>query len=262
MALFLDGRFLVQLLLASLGERFPARRHIQKHLTILWRASAARERTAFFNMAEIFRDLFSCGPLQISKVAAASTIPVTSAVAQAKIRKSFRILVIAAPRVPGHRLCACRNPAGHQIKMEIPPAPCKTPDGRFGSRSGTPASRRPAASFCDRFGGVPLLAVETDGGEDRKARHHGHDRSLPPAQSNSGADQKKAEQRPARIDDPLGLEHGARGPTPARWQFRPRQLAAGECSSYRIKGAYRDKSRGYRTRRVGRRCGGDHGYFL
>lgn len=58
MALFLDGRFLVQLLLASLGERFPARRHIQKHLTILWRASAARERTAFFNMAKIFRDLF------------------------------------------------------------------------------------------------------------------------------------------------------------------------------------------------------------
>jgi hypothetical protein len=58
MALFLDGRFLVQLLLASLGERFPGRRHIQNHLTILWRASAAREGTAFFNMAEIFRDLF------------------------------------------------------------------------------------------------------------------------------------------------------------------------------------------------------------
>src|SRR6476619_1374567 len=69
---------------------------------------------------------------------------------------------------------------------------------------------RPAAAFRDRFGGVPLLAVETDGGEDRKTRHHGHDRSLPPAQSNSGADQKKAEQRPARIDHPLGLEHGAR----------------------------------------------------
>jgi hypothetical protein len=61
MALFLDGRFLVQLLLASLGERFPGRRHIQDHLTILWRASAAREGTAFFNMAEIFRDLFHVG---------------------------------------------------------------------------------------------------------------------------------------------------------------------------------------------------------
>jgi hypothetical protein len=35
--------------------------------------------------------------LQISNVAAASTIPVTSAVAQAKTRKSFRILVIDAP---------------------------------------------------------------------------------------------------------------------------------------------------------------------
>src|SRR6478672_2391953 len=105
MALFLDGRFLVQLLLARLGERFPGRRHIQKHFTILWRASAARERTAFFNMAEIFSDLFSCRLLQISKVAAASTIPVTSAVAQAKIRKSFRILVIAAPRVLG-TVCA------------------------------------------------------------------------------------------------------------------------------------------------------------
>ena len=58
MALFLDGRFLVQLLLASLGERFPGRRHIQKHLTILRRTSVARERTAFLNMAEIFRDLF------------------------------------------------------------------------------------------------------------------------------------------------------------------------------------------------------------
>jgi hypothetical protein len=38
---------------------------------------------------------------------------------------------------------------------------------------------RPAAAFCDRFGDVPLLAVETDGREDRKTRHHGHDRSLP-----------------------------------------------------------------------------------
>jgi hypothetical protein len=27
----------------------------------LWRASAAREGTAFFNMAEIFRDLFHVG---------------------------------------------------------------------------------------------------------------------------------------------------------------------------------------------------------
>ena len=35
-------------------------------------------------------------PSQISKVAAASTIPVTNAVAQANTRKSFRIPVIAA----------------------------------------------------------------------------------------------------------------------------------------------------------------------
>lgn len=54
---------------------------------------------------------FSCRPLQISRVAAASTIPVTSAVAQAKIRKSFRILVIAAPLRTRHRLGARRNPA-------------------------------------------------------------------------------------------------------------------------------------------------------
>ena len=33
----------------------------------------------------------------MSSVAAASTMPVTSAVAQANIRKSFRILIIAAP---------------------------------------------------------------------------------------------------------------------------------------------------------------------
>jgi hypothetical protein len=52
MDLFLDGRFLSQLLLASLGQRFPGRRHIQKHFAILRRASAARERTALVNMAE------------------------------------------------------------------------------------------------------------------------------------------------------------------------------------------------------------------
>ena len=40
-------------------------------------------------------------PSQISKVAAASTIPVTNAVAQANTRKSFRIPVIAAPCVHG-----------------------------------------------------------------------------------------------------------------------------------------------------------------
>jgi hypothetical protein len=115
---------------------------------------------------------------------------------------------------------------------------------------------RPAAAFRDRFGGVPLLAVETDGGEDRKTRHHGHDRSLPPAQSNSGADQKKAEQRPARIDDPLGLEHGARrrqARSVAIWTSSARR---GRKFSYRIKGAYRDKSRGYRTPCVGRRRAG------
>jgi hypothetical protein len=61
MDLFLDGRFLSQLLLASLGQRFPGRRHIQKHFAILRRASAARERTALVNMAEIFRDLFHVG---------------------------------------------------------------------------------------------------------------------------------------------------------------------------------------------------------
>jgi hypothetical protein len=110
MDLFLDGRFLLQLLLASLGQRFPGRRHVQKHFAILWRASAARERTALFNMAEIIQRPFSCRPLQISKVAAASTIPVTSAVAQAKTRKSFRIPVIAAPCVHG-TVCACRRPA-------------------------------------------------------------------------------------------------------------------------------------------------------
>jgi hypothetical protein len=38
---------------------------------------------------------------QISRVAAASTIPVTNNVAQANSRKSFRILVIAAPCVHG-----------------------------------------------------------------------------------------------------------------------------------------------------------------
>jgi hypothetical protein len=59
MKLFLDGRFLVQVLLASLGERFPGRRHVQKHLTILWRTSAARGRTAFFNMAEISETFFT-----------------------------------------------------------------------------------------------------------------------------------------------------------------------------------------------------------
>jgi hypothetical protein len=162
---------------------------------------------------------FSCGPLQISKVAAASTIPVTSAVAQAKIRKSFRILVIAAPCVHGHpfALAVIRPATRSRWKYLQPPAKRLTV-GLVPDREPRPP-RRPAASFCDRFGGVPLLAVETDGGEDRKTRHHGHDRSLPPAQSNSGADQKKAEQRPARIDDPLGLEHGARGPKPARWRF-------------------------------------------
>jgi hypothetical protein len=35
--------------------------------------------------------------IQMSSVAAASTMPVTNAVAQANIRKSFRILIIAAP---------------------------------------------------------------------------------------------------------------------------------------------------------------------
>ena len=108
--------------------------------------------------------------------------------------------------------------------MEIPPTDFKTLERGFGSRSGTPGPpRRPAAAFCDRFG--PLLAVETDGGEDRKTRHHGHDRSLPPAQSNSDADQKKAEQRPARIDDPLGLEHRARrrqARSVAIWTWSPR----------------------------------------
>jgi hypothetical protein len=53
--------------------------------------------------------LDTCGPMtanvqrrardgiQMSSVAAASTMPVTNAVAQANIRKSFRILIIAAP---------------------------------------------------------------------------------------------------------------------------------------------------------------------
>ena len=79
MALFLDGRFLVQLLLAgTLGEQIPSRRrHIQKHLQrSRGRASAARERTAFFNTAETIQRPFSCRPLQISDVAAASTTPV------------------------------------------------------------------------------------------------------------------------------------------------------------------------------------------
>src|SRR6476469_3868706 len=43
---------------------------------------------------------------------------------------------------------------------------------------------------------------------------------------------------------------------PARWQFGPRQLAAGESSATELQGAYRDKSRGYRTPCVGRRRAG------
>jgi hypothetical protein len=41
--------------------------------------------------------ILSIGGASDQHVAAASTIPVTSAVAQAKTRKSFRILVIDAP---------------------------------------------------------------------------------------------------------------------------------------------------------------------
>jgi hypothetical protein len=33
----------------------------------LWRARAARERTALFNMAEIFRDLFHVGRFRSAK---------------------------------------------------------------------------------------------------------------------------------------------------------------------------------------------------
>ena len=57
MALFLDGRFLVQLLLASLGERFPARRHIQKHLTILCaraRRASVRHSSTWLRYSETF----------------------------------------------------------------------------------------------------------------------------------------------------------------------------------------------------------------
>jgi hypothetical protein len=53
-------------------------------------SAAGRHREAIFPLRP-----------QMSKVAAASTIPVTSAVAQAKTRKSFRIPVIAAPCVTG-----------------------------------------------------------------------------------------------------------------------------------------------------------------
>jgi len=53
----------------------------------------------------------------------------------------------------------------------------------------------------------PLLTVDPNGGGDRKTCDHRHDRSLSPAQSDSDANQKKAEQRPTRKDDPLGFEH-------------------------------------------------------
>ena len=74
--------------------------------------------------------------IQISKLAAASTIPVTSAVAQANNRTSFRILVIAAPCVHGTSpvLTAAAVAGRQRIKMEIPPTDCKTLNGRFGSR--------------------------------------------------------------------------------------------------------------------------------
>jgi hypothetical protein len=51
------------------------------------------------------------------------------------------------------------------------------------------------------------LTIDPDGGDERKTCDHCHDRSLPPAQSDSDADQKEAKQRPARKDDPLGFEH-------------------------------------------------------
>jgi hypothetical protein len=100
MALFLDGRFLVQLPLASLGERSQVAaifRSMSRSCGERARRASVRHSSTWLRYSETF----SCRPLQISKVAAASTIPVTSAVAQANIRKSFRILVIAAPCVYG-----------------------------------------------------------------------------------------------------------------------------------------------------------------
>jgi hypothetical protein len=62
---------------------------------------------------------------------------VTSAVAQANIRKSFRILIIAAPlqtRQFANFVSRLLKPAGNRSRWEIPPTDSKTLNGRSGSR--------------------------------------------------------------------------------------------------------------------------------
>jgi hypothetical protein len=133
MGLFLDGRFLVQLLLASLGERFPGRRHIQKHLTILRRASVARERTAFLNMAEIFRDLFMPAASDQQR-GGRQHDPRDERRRAGKYQNVIQDFGHRSPPRTRPRLCACHSLAGHQIKIEIPPAGRPTLKVPFGSR--------------------------------------------------------------------------------------------------------------------------------
>jgi hypothetical protein len=101
------------------------------------RRAASRESENGLSAAGRYREPILPLRPQINNVAAASTIPVTSAIAQAKTRKSLRIPVIAAPLRTRARLSACRDPAGTRSNWKYLQPTAKRFNGPFGSQSGT-----------------------------------------------------------------------------------------------------------------------------